>query len=362
MSSSNNFECETIIFGKGIGESVIVRLSEHEWMIIDSCLNEDKKPAALEYLKSRSIDYQNDVKLIIISHFHDDHIKGLHETIRSCKNAKVVISSALNTEEFKKYIDALSANGVEMAKTKEINNIMQLLRPLNTTNKLIYAKRDCILYKSEIGIEVHALSPCDRDITSSNLDFSNSLKVVGNLQEIATSAKLVNPNHYCVVTRVLSPTSSNNEILLGADLEVSDQTGWDAVCEAISSPKPNKAGLFKLPHHGSQTGYHERTWNELLKDKPISVLTTFDKSSLPRTDMIEKYKEKSSHVYCTSQPKSLEKSDAGFEKISGAVKILSKMGTSVKFSNSLCRFGYVSITKCLTPNPEVQTYLSATVL
>ena len=331
-------------------------------MIIDSCLNEEKKPAALAYLKSRAIDIENDVKIIVVSHFHDDHIKGLSDTIKECTNAKIVISSALNTEEFKKYIDALSANGENMAKTKEINKIMQLLPDADKSNKLIYAKRDCILYRSQEGLEVHALSPCDRDITSSNLDFSNSLKYANNSSEIACSAKLVNPNHYCIVTRVLSPSSENNEILLGADLEISDQKGWDAVCDAINSPRPNKAGIFKLPHHGSATGYHERTWSELLKDKPISVLTTFDKSSLPREEMIEKYKEKSSHIYCTCPPKQSGKNRKQEDKLSNALQILSKMNTSVKISQPPSRFGYISITNCLTSSPEIETHFSATIL
>ncbi len=362
MALAQNFECETVIFGKGIGESIAVRLSEKEWMIIDSCLNDEKKPAALEYLKTRGVDCQNEVKIIIISHFHDDHIKGLCETITTCKNAKIVISSALNTEEFKKYIDALSANGAEMAKTKEINNIMLLLPLVLAGKRLIYAKRDCILYRSSTGIEVHALSPCDNDIVRSNLDFINSLKYATNSHDVASSARLVNPNHYCVVTRVLSPSSNDNEILLGADLEVSAQTGWDSVCDAINSPKPKLAGLFKLPHHGSSTGFHERTWSELLKEKPISVLTTFDKSSLPRNDMIEKYKEKSSHVYCTCLPKSLDESKSESGKLTDALKILAKMETSVKFSSSVSRFGYISITKCLTATPKVETFLSATAL
>ncbi len=371
MALAQNFECETVIFGKGIGESIAVRLSENEWMIIDSCLNDEKKPAALQYLKERNVDCQNEVKIIIISHFHDDHIKGLYETIQTCSSAKIVISSALNTDEFKKYINALSANGEDMAKTKEINNIMLHLPLALEGKKLIYAKRDCILYRSSTGIEVHALSPCDNDIARSDLDFINSLKIASNSNEVASSARLVNPNHYCVVTRVLSPSSLDNEILLGADLEVSTHTGWDSVCDAINSPKPNRVGLFKLPHHGSSTGFHERTWNELLKDKPISVLTTFDKSSLPRGDMIEKYKEKSSHVYCTCLPKSLDTSKKHAEndlsksstgKLTAALKILAKMDTTVKLSSNNSRFGYISITKCLTGSPKVETFLSATLL
>lgn len=362
MSSVPLFKCETIIFGKGIGESIIIRLSENEWMIIDSCLNDNKNPAALEYLKSRGVDIEKDVKIIMISHFHDDHIKGLSEIIGQCKNSIVVISAALNTHEFKQYINALSKNGEEMARTKEINKIMNLLPGLNEKDRIRYAKRDCLLFRSRANIEVHALSPCDMDITQSNLDFANSLKTASNFKEIAISANIINPNHYCVVTRINSSTSLDNEILLGADLEVSGSTGWEAVCEALNSPKQKKTGLFKLPHHGSQTGFHQRTWDELIKTKPVSVVTTYSRSNLPRDKMINLYKSLSSELYCASDPfKSTDKKSVA-NNISEAADLLKKMGSSVKFASKNSQFGYIIFNECLSPNLSAHPYLAAKVL
>ncbi len=359
MSTDQQFICETIIFGKGIGESIAVRLGLKEWMIIDSCLNDEKQPAALEYLKKRNINPKEEVKLIIISHFHDDHIKGIYEIIQDCPESKVVISAALNTPEFRNYINALSANGEEMAKTKEINRVMSLFPKLHETDRLIHAKKDCTLFRSSDSVQVHSLSPSDADITNSDLDFANSAKLSANFSEIATSAKLVNPNHYCVVTRIFSPTSSNNEVLLGADLEISKHSGWDSVCNAINRPEPNLTGIFKLPHHGSRTGYHEETWEKLIKEKPISILTTYDKSSLPRQDMIELYKSKSSALYCTSMPKSNQNQDKSSPLTSEALKILNKMKSTVSFSNSNNKFGIVAVSNCLTSTPKVETHFAA---
>ncbi|EPR5818766.1 MBL fold metallo-hydrolase [Escherichia coli] len=356
-----NSICETIVFGKGIGESIVVRLGLNEWMIIDSCLNDNKRPAALDYLKEKGVNPQDEVKLIVISHFHDDHIKGIAEIINSCKNAKVVISAALNTSEFRGYINALSVNGEDMAKTKEINKVMSLFYDLHKNDRLVHAKKDCILFKSSENIQVHSLSPSDMDITNSDLEFANSTKLSSNFSEIAMSAKLVNPNHYCVVIRICSPTSENNEVLLGADLEVSKNTGWNSVCNAINRPEPNLAGIFKLPHHGSQTGFHEETWNKLIKKDPISILTTYDKSSLPRQDMIDLYKSKSSALYCTSMPKSdnaQEKSPA----IAEARSILAKMKSSISFSNNNNKFGIVAVSNCLTSSPKVETHYAAVCL
>ncbi|MDD7846252.1 MULTISPECIES: MBL fold metallo-hydrolase [Klebsiella pneumoniae complex] len=363
MSQSQNFQCKTVIFGKGIGESIVIQLAENEWMIIDSCLNNQMKPAALEYLSEKGVDLESQVKLIVISHFHDDHIKGMHEIIKQCKNAKVVISAALNTQEFKSYINALSVNGEEMAKTQEIKNVMSLLPTLLEKKQLIIAKRDCTLYRSKDNLEVKSLSPSDNDISRSILDFANWLKYSKNANGVTCSARLINPNHYCVVTRVFSQTSGNDEILLGADLETSAHSGWDDVCDAIDSPRPNKVGLFKLPHHGSQTGFHQRTWDELIRSKPISILTTYDRSSLPREDMIEKYKNHSASVYCTSKPKSHQQSKKEETRIpSDALKMLSKLNSTVQISRSLGKFGYITVENCLTSNPNVKLYHAALAL
>ncbi|WP_334141288.1 MBL fold metallo-hydrolase [Atlantibacter hermannii] len=362
MSTEQQFNCETIIFGKGIGESIAVRLGLEEWMIIDSCLNEDKQPAALDYLIKRGINPQKEVKLIIISHFHDDHIKGIYDIIQNCPASKVVISAALNTTEFRNYIHALSENGVDMAKTKEINRVMSLFPKLHETNRLVHAKKDCTLFRSNTSVQVHSLSPSDVDITNSDLDFANSTKHSIIFSEIATSAKLVNPNHYCVVTRIFSPTSNDNEVLLGADLEIAKNSGWDSVCDANNRPEPNLIGIFKLPHHGSRTGYHEQTWKKLIKVNPISILTTYDKSSLPRQDMIDLYKSKSSALYCTSTPKCNEGQDKFSPKTSEALKILNKMKSSVSFSNRNNKFGIVEISDCLTPSPKVETQFAAVCL
>ncbi len=154
---------------------------------------------------------------------------------------------------------------------------------------------------------------------------------------------------------------------MGADLEVKKGSGWDAVCDALSSPKPRKTGIFKLPHHGSKTGFHQKTWGELIKEKPISIMTTYDSSSLPRSEMIDIYKEISSSLYCTSEPKPYKKrskSEVTPKEMTllKAKKILEKMDSSVSFSGLKSRFGYIKITNCLTSSPIISLHEAAVTL
>ncbi|MCP6456750.1 hypothetical protein NL495_26845, partial [Klebsiella pneumoniae] len=135
------------------------------------------------------------------------------------------------------------------------NKIMRHFNDLKTQGRLKFAIADRFIFKND-NISVVSLSPCDNDITESNLNFANLIKVKNNTNSSEKSAALINPNHYSVVLRIFDETAKH-EMLLGSDLEVRTNGGWDAVCSCALSPKPNKVNVFKIPHHGSVTGYHE---------------------------------------------------------------------------------------------------------
>jgi hypothetical protein len=92
-------------------------------------------------------------------------------------------------------------------------------------------------------------------------------------------------------------------ILLGSDLEVdykSNEKGWLRILDS-SQVLSGKSSLYKIPHHGSENGNHNRIWEELLIKNPISKLTPWNKNSkLPKTKMLHQIKEKSQLAFITS--------------------------------------------------------------
>ena len=71
-------ELEVSLFGPGVGEAACVHLGQGKWLLIDSCLNPNSgEPASLEYLKSLGVNPASDVVLIVVSHWHDDHVRGI---------------------------------------------------------------------------------------------------------------------------------------------------------------------------------------------------------------------------------------------------------------------------------------------
>lgn len=329
--------CETVIFGKGNGESVLVHLKNNEWLITDSCLNNDNKPAAIDYLRSNEIDPATAVKLIVISHFHDDHIAGILETIKTCINAKVYISAALTKKEFVKYI--YEFNDAEVSnKAKEFSDLFAYLRESKMTNIDQVVVDKCLYRNGNIAVE--ALSPCDNDMQESRDEFINHAFHAGRSPQQLHTLPKGKPNHYCIVLRIYDTSlDTSRDILLGADLEIKKNRGWDSVCQAVCAPIGRKVGLFKIPHHGSQTGYHANTWQNLISQEPIGIMTTFDSSSLPREDMVNIYKQHTKELYCTADPKHT----ISYAQNKEASKVLSSLNVKVKSKGVIDRFGFVII-------------------
>jgi glyoxylase-like metal-dependent hydrolase (beta-lactamase superfamily II) len=70
-------------------------------MIVDSCLDPStKQPVSLLYLEKLGVDVVAAVKVVLVTHWHDDHIRGLSTVVEKCKSARVCYSAALLKQEF----------------------------------------------------------------------------------------------------------------------------------------------------------------------------------------------------------------------------------------------------------------------
>ena len=94
-------ELEISLFGPGYGESILLHIGDGKWIIIDSCIDKkSNQPAALNYLKNIGVDPSKDVKLVVATHWHDDHIRGLGRIVEECTEATFVCSTAIKNIEF----------------------------------------------------------------------------------------------------------------------------------------------------------------------------------------------------------------------------------------------------------------------
>jgi glyoxylase-like metal-dependent hydrolase (beta-lactamase superfamily II) len=93
-------ELELSLFGPGIGESLVIHSGNGEWVVVDSCLDEQRRAVALSYLESLGVGVAAQVKLVLVTHWHDDHIRGMSQVVAAAKTAEFAYSAALAGQEF----------------------------------------------------------------------------------------------------------------------------------------------------------------------------------------------------------------------------------------------------------------------
>ena len=67
---------------------------------MDLCVDEAKSPAALNYLRQIGVDPGRSVRMIVVTHWHDDHIRGIAQVVSNCPEAAFVCPAAFRDKEF----------------------------------------------------------------------------------------------------------------------------------------------------------------------------------------------------------------------------------------------------------------------
>lgn len=291
-------ELEITIFGSGFGESILIHLTNGRWLIVDSCVsNNIKLPCPLEYLQRIGVDIEKSVSLVVTTHWHDDHIKGMSKILELCPNAEYVFSAAFNDDKFKKLVMDSSLTRMDSVSSgiSEISKTWMQLRKSN--NRPAFAIADQLLLDKDF--QVYSLSP-------NNTIFEKALlSIISQLPEQMMTVKRIAPPNPNYTSVVLWLKNGLDRMLLGADLEeAEDHKGWSEIIKN-SKNKPTifdkKAKIYKVAHHGSETGHHDEIWTTLLESDPICLIAPFNKNpKLPSSEDVERITKLSDSVFISS--------------------------------------------------------------
>ena len=276
-------EAEISVFGPGYGECIIIHLCHGDWAIIDSCVDsKTKKPVSLNYLRCLKVDPSISVKLVVATHWHSDHIRGLSQVFQECNSADFVCSAALNHDEFRSLVSLYNKPAkIESSGIEDFNHVLKDLENRGKVAKLANANK-CLWYrhKEESGKQLYgemiSLAPSDASIIRSQVRIASLIPNEFDSKKRIMSLK---PNDTSVVLFLKIGALS---ILLGADLEEVNDThrGWTAILE--SDEKPNeKSSMFKIPHHGSENGHHHNVWTDMLIKDTFAVTTPYNGGQKP---------------------------------------------------------------------------------
>lgn len=305
MTSLSLDTIEINTLGPGFGECIIVHIGNNEWVIVDSCIDiEDSNVAALKFFEQRGVPLDQ-VKLIVISHWHGDHISGISRVVESCQKADVCMSNVFDREQFRR--EVLLHTSSKEPKTigsalREARSLLEI-RMKSKGRRFIGAAPDRrILYRasSEMShgrsVEVWTLSPSDRQIE----EFLNQVYLLASPDGVERGrARVPSPNETSVVTWI---QIGEIALLLAADLEEKGALqGWSSVVSSTSRPQ-GVAQVFKVPHHGSDNAHHHPVWEKMLDVNPLCVMTPWSLGGnyLPKDTDIARIKNYTPTVFLTS--------------------------------------------------------------
>ena len=321
LEAPSESEFELTLFGPGYGESMVLHVGDGDWLVVDSCVNAQGVPRAVEYLESIGVDPGRQVKLIVATHWHDDHIRGMANLMSRCRSARFCCAAALAKEEFLAAVHALENRNVSSAGSgvREMYRVFSELRERSGAATFAQANQRIL---SRRGCEVWSLSPDDAV-------YQSFIQSIGELVPGEGEAK----------HRVPAGTSNRLSVvlwiglgdivtLLGADLE---KPGWVKILQSRERPM-KKASVFKIPHHGSRNAHVPAVWKDMLDPEPVAVLTPWrrGKGSLPTEADVARILSHASNAYASTDHKSNKSS--GRKRISAVERTIRESGISLRHS------------------------------
>jgi len=299
-------ELEISVIGPGRGECVIVHLGDNEWCIVDSCIARgSQNPVAIDYLRSLNNGALNGVRLIIATHWHDDHIRGISEVLRVCQGARFACSAAVNSTQFATMVKLGERGLTQSSGTQEFSEIFRILLERKAKNipashvspiLALENRRLLTIHDTDrsFDVRIDALSPSDGLITLALTDLSRWLPKPGNDQVGIVDR----PGNDTSV--VLWLELGEWRILLGGDLEYKAHAGegWLAALAAFSGNPP--AGIYKVAHHGSSNADCNEIWQQLLYETPNAIVTPFSSGKkLPQKSDLKRLLARTPKVHLT---------------------------------------------------------------
>ncbi len=277
---------QVFVFGPGVGELVVVRTPPDEWMVVDGCSAE-----TVRYGLSLLKHYKAFPRIVILTHPHMDHAKGLGEVIdyatakRAFEDWPIIgmvsppsIDSATKLVDFKAYFDGGVAE-------EAIATIFDRWERFPKCRADLH--RGDLLPLGEAQVRVLSPEPKARD------EAFKALK----------DGRRFNPNQ---IATVLSVEWKGLRVVLGSDMVEEPGAGWSQAL-SFDAALP-KHVTFKIPHHGSLKALNPNMLKrEGADDQPFWVITPYSPKSLTRfspREGVETLLQHVPRVHLTGLPRS----------------------------------------------------------
>jgi hypothetical protein len=300
-------EFEVSVFGLGHGECIVLHLGEGEWVVIDSHRDsETDEPVALRYLRTLGVNLAEQVKMVVATHWHDDHMDGLGELFRECTSARFACTIAMQADELKTLIEAY--RGQILSVGSGVDEMRQVLDELDerapaggvAAPMLTKEREELLTRHGDLPFQIRTLAPSDAGVAVMLTRIQQQLLPKDNRRRLRVPALDENDASVVLAVRV-----GDVSVLLGADLEERKRPGlgWQVILDYYPE-YPGRFDGFKIPHHGSITGYHPDVWPRLMHAESWAAVTPFNQleNPLPTAADCERILQSAQYAYITATP------------------------------------------------------------
>jgi len=292
---------EFTLIGPGYGETMVLHLGHGNWVVVDSCEDETGHPQALRYLENIGVDPEASVILVVATHWHDDHIRGMGRLVEVCRKATFACAAALTTREFMatsrafthRHLSEVGSGVAELYATLGVLRNRRAQPARAVANRIIFEDGDC---------NVRCLSPSDKAFD----DFIQHIcGIRGPFGQDKRRLPALRPNKLSIALWV---TVQDTALLLGGDL---DKAGWVQIFDLASRPR-GVASVFKVPHHGAPDAHEPRVWVDMLRPHVQAVLTPWTKGGKwrPSANDAQRILACTRNAYVTAAPPTRIRSQA----------------------------------------------------
>ncbi len=298
------------VFGSTEGESIVLRLPNGKWGVVDSFASSLVDPAtnpAFELLKREHV---TEIEFLCLTHPHDDHFRGMSQLLKEFTVRQFWTSIEPDPEDIsllKSYFlaEAQQADRAVLRESAaELASIFDLVDQRRIDRQTIISRRPMypVPRDSSLSIEISGLAPTDDRARVYKRALMNSLlKKPGAVQAMPHAKH----NTISVGLRI---TFGQARVVLGGDVE---REAWTTIL-GEQAPADLASHFVKISHHGSTTGYCPGLWDVLSShgtSRPVAALTPYKRFKLPDPEALNEIRAHARSIHSASQCGHAERSE-----------------------------------------------------
>lgn len=285
-------EIELHVIGGKEGESIVLKLPDGEWGVIDCYTPSLSDPAAnptFALLQSKGVTR---LRFLGLTHAHRDHYRGMAGLLERFTVQEFWLFGALSTPELKEMLARLVQSQVEALNhptsgdAEDVDELVRLLDEVHararkrTTRLMTYSLNTRLLESGDSGdFSVTAIGPSGRSTGAYHESLRRCFEVKNSRVLLREKLPKVDQNK---ASGAFIVEFGNTRIVLGGDMETD---GWIDAVNFYGAQGRLASIVVKASHHGSTNGYSPNSWEHLSPNRlATAVVTAYAKSGLPSVE------------------------------------------------------------------------------